>query len=278
MISDLKIRVAVAGLCLPALVAVALWPQPAEATRSRSVDCVAGNSIQKRMDAAIAAARFLITNLLITGSSYGVEVTDGASGTIDDVRISENERSGIRAALGASLTVTDSRIDKNGRDFPAGDAGIEVLDGATLLSTANLIEKNAFSAVSVTSHAVFRNGLRDDPDDERDNRDRDTYLQLGCLDGESSGCGTQDGAAISVDIGGLVELRNARTTGTVKVAGVSTLEVSGSRIFGNVNAEGNSGSSIGTTATGEGRLLCASNAFSYGTAVYRCGNSFLSGN
>ncbi|HMB78340.1 MAG TPA: right-handed parallel beta-helix repeat-containing protein [Kiloniellaceae bacterium] len=222
-----------------------------------------------------AATRFSISNLKLTGSSYGIEVTNGATGAIDDIRATGNERSGIRASLGASVTVTDSKIDNNGRNLPARDAGIEVLDSATVLSTGNLIEKNAFAAVSVSSHAVFRNGLRDDPDDDQKDKDRDTYIQRGCQDGASPGCGLAGGAVVALDIDGLAELRNARTTGTLRVDGVSKLEMSTGRLFGDVFGDGHSGISISTTVTGEGNLSCANNAFSYGAVVYNCGSNFL---
>lgn len=220
------------------------------------------------------AQRFLIESLRLSGKSYGIDVKNSASGTITDIRADGNERSGIRASLGANVTITDSKIDNNGRKFPAQDAGIEVLDSANVLSSRNLIEKNAFAAVTVTSNGIFRNGQRLDPDDKQTSKDRDIYAQLGCQDGAKPGCGRDTGAVIYVDIKGLVELHNARVTGRLQVSGLSNLEMTASRMFGDVTGEGNSGISISTTVTGQGQLSCGNNAFSYGDQIYSCGSKF----
>jgi hypothetical protein len=103
-------------------------------------------------------------------------------------------------------------------------------------------------------------------------------MQLGCQDGASPGCGSADDAAIFLDIAGLAEIHNARTTGNVMFRGTSSLVMTTGRMFGDVRGAGNAGASISRTVTGEGRLSCSSNAFSFGDDTYNCGSLFIAPN
>ena len=321
----MKLKLIAASLFFTPILTILLWSMPAEATRGRTVDCSAGDSIQQRMDAAVLSAdqgedviinlasdcreditvvgndvtirtrpgvsrarlkgtitidgakRFTITNLRITGSSYGIVATNGASGDITDIRAEDNERSGILVEKGASVTLTDSKLDGNGRKLPVRDAGLEVRENATVVSRGNLIEANSFAAVLVTSDGVFRNGRRDlDDDDDQPDREEDTYIQRGCSKGSSPGCGVSGATVVYIDTKALGELRNASVTGQFVVAGLSNVEMFTSRMFGNISGFDRSGLNIDLSVFGSGRLLCSSDAFSYGAQPYRCGNFFAS--
>lgn len=143
----------------------------------------------------------------------------------------------------------------------------------TVFSERNIITGNAFAAVSVSSLGVFQNSQAV-PGGDPKAKDRDVYTQRGCAQGNGPGCGGGGTAVISVSTRGLVELHNAFVTGIVLVRGVSNLEMDTSIMFGEVQGFDRSGFNIKLSVSGDGRLVCNSDAFAYGVASYFCGEQF----
>jgi len=143
------------------LLAVILWSPPAEAVRGRTIDCQAGDSIQNRMDKAVASAdqgEAVIINLatdckqdvVITGNDVTFRTSPSVSrvrlkGTITanaaqrfvitNLRISGSSN-GVVATNGATGQITDVRVDGNER------TGIVVTQGSIVEITDSKIQEN----------------------------------------------------------------------------------------------------------------------------------------
>ena len=155
----MKLKLAAVGLLFTPLVALTAWSLPAEATRGRTVDCAAGDSIQQRMDAAVASAdqgEAVIINLasdcrqdvIVTGDNVTIRTSpkisrarlrgtitfDGAQRfAVDNLRVS-GASYGILARNSASGEISDVRVDGNER------SGILVTAGANVTVTDSRID------------------------------------------------------------------------------------------------------------------------------------------
>jgi hypothetical protein len=102
------------------------------------------------------AGRFHVEDLIVTGPGVGIDVLNGASGSIYRSTISDNEGSGINFANAVFVNIEDSNIEDNGLGLEANrGTGLEVGLGSVVRSRNNMISGNNFAAIEAFQHGTI---------------------------------------------------------------------------------------------------------------------------
>ena len=231
-------------------------------------DVVGGGLTEIRI---VGARRVTINALELTGSGYGVLVTDGASADIYNSNIHDNQYDGVGVANGSFARIYFNTITNNGRPAPYYEAGIDVWAGSTARSAGNLVSENPYAAVEVGSQSYFRSGFF--TTGIPDSADLDVFIQKGCLQGQdaSSACGDPGTVAIDFYRNGVADFRNTEVTGSSEIAGLSNLDVRYSIFNGNIDGYGGSRIHLRNTVSGSGVISCFGTTFS--SSFWACGDT-----
>jgi parallel beta-helix repeat protein len=178
------------------------------------------------------AQRVRIEYLDITGAGNGVIVREGASVTISNNNIHDNEASGVNAYYQAFARVESNTITGNGNY-----GGIEGWTGATIMSTGNVITNNAYAAIEMGNMSVFKSGRHTGSSDPADG---DVIVQIGCARGDTAAeCADKvdpyaETYALECYRNCLTDMRNGNITGLILVGGMSNFETRTGSINGNI--------------------------------------------
>ena len=214
------------------------------------------------------AQRVRIEYLNITGAGYGVLAQEGASVTISNNNIHDNEASGVAVFNQAFARVELNTITGNG-DY----GGIFGFSGATIASTGNVITNNSYAAIEMGNMSLFQSGRIAGISDPAYG---DVIVQNGCTEGD-----TADECAAKTDPNAeiyaidcfrncLIDMRNAKITGYSYISGMSNFDTRTTTINGNIDGSGGSRLALRNSVTGSGYLNCYYPAFA-GSSV-QCGD------
>jgi hypothetical protein len=195
------------------------------------------------------ADRFYVENLIATGPGNGIDVLNGASGSIHDSTVSENEgSSGIFVGNGAFVHVEDNNIMDNGIGCGSGcGVGIEIALGGVVRSSSNTIEGNNYAGICLFQHGTYRG-------------DFDTISKHP----------TNAGAiAAEMSRNSFVELRDAEVTGVIQLFQQSQVHIRRTELDGDINASSQSLITLSSSApgvTGTFETNCDSSSILVGTS------------
>jgi hypothetical protein len=178
------------------------------------------------------AARFHVEDLIVTGPGSGINVLNGASGSIHDSTITGNVN-GIGVGRGAFAHIENTIIEDSGTDDDGG-FGLEVFTGGVATGLNNTMRGNKISALDVFQNGTYRSSF--------DTISKDTTNETAW--------------AIEISRDSFVELRDADVTGPVFLFTQSQLHTRRSTYTGSISANEQSlvqvlGHDPGTTVTGD---------------------------
>jgi hypothetical protein len=194
------------------------------------------------------ADRFHVEDLIVTGPGSGIDVLNGASGSVHDSTISENEFGGVFVGNGAFLHAENNDIEDNGvePEFDRG-IGIEIGLGGVVRSLNNNIRDNGRAGICLFQHGSYRG-------------DFDTISKHPTIDGA---------IAAEMSRNSFVELRDAEVTGVIQLFQQSQVHIRRTELDGDINANSQSLitiSSSGSGVTGTYTTNCDSSSILVGTS------------
>jgi parallel beta-helix repeat protein len=195
----------------------------------------------------VDGVRAKIEFLTITGSGEGVIIDNRADVRLTCNDISDNEADGVGVLRSSNAVLRDNTLSGNGTrkadPVPFFDCGLFVTQASSVLSLGNTYEDNQYCAISALNQASFRSGDTLPRDEGADPTETDTVVERGCTFGDGTGCFTDEFARVAVEAfnGGLVDLRNTRVGGEMRVYVQSSFRVDGNAVVkGNILVDFNS--------------------------------------
>ena len=209
------------------------------------------------------AQRVQIEYLDITGAGSGIGVGEGASVTIRNSDIHDNEADGVGVYYNAFARLESNTITRNGQKEDE-EAGIQVYQGGIVRSSGNNIADNGYAAIEVGSVSYFRSF------------GGDILLQKGCAKDEFPGdgrtCGEERTVALDCYRSATCEFRDTHVTGNIDISSLSNFDARNSTVNGDFIGSGGSRLHVRDTVTGSFSVICFDPVIAQGAV--QCDQSF----